>query len=166
MQNLILTPLQTAFFRSLSMEDQNAIARIYFGIDALNPADDADINYKVFMALGRSEAAAATATAPAKAEAVATSTSAASAASDPSKQSDLVDAPTAPTQAAPTSATAPMSAVATASTAPQSAVDASHIVDEFSHELVDTDKVATRADHGAAAGEVGITDHDYRRRLV
>ena len=133
MQNLILTPLQTAFFRSLSMEDQNAIARIYFGVDALNPADDADINYKVFMALGRSEAAAATATAPAKAEAVATSTSAASAASDPSKQSDLVDTPT--------------------TTVPQSAVVESHVVDEFSHELVDIDKVATRAGHGARPEE-------------
>ena len=142
MQNVILTPLQTAFFRSLSMEERDKIARIYFGVDALNPADDADINYKVFMALGRAEAAeatatAATATAPSKAEAVATSTPAASAESDSSKKSDLVDAPTAPTQAAPTSATAPMSAVATASTAPQRAVVDSHVVDEFSHELVD-----------------------------
>ena len=142
MQNVILTPLQKAFFRSLSMEERDKIARIYFGVDALNPADDADINYKVFMALGRSEApeasaTAATATAPAKAEAVATSTPAASAESDSSKKSDLVDAPTAPTQAAPTSATAPMSAVATASTAPQRAVVDSHVVDEFSHELVD-----------------------------
>ena len=142
MQNVILTPLQKAFFRSLSMEERDKIARIYFGVDALNPADDADINYKVFMALGRSEApeasaTAATATAPAQAEAVATSTPAASAESDSSKKSDLVDAPTAPTQAAPTSATAPMSAVATASTAPQRAVVDSHVVDEFSHELVD-----------------------------
>ncbi len=150
MQNLILTPLQKAFFRSLSNEEQAAIARIYFGVDALNPADDADINYKVFMALGRAEAAEAFATvagasAPSKAEAPATSTPAASTESDSSKKSDLVDAPTAPTQAAPTaptqaaptSATAPMSAVATASTAPQRAVVDSHVVDEFSHELVD-----------------------------
>ena len=146
MQNLILTPLMTAFYRSLSMEERDKIARIYFGMDALNPADDADLNYKIFMALGRSEAPEATATAatvsaPAKAEAVATSTPAASAESDSSKKSDLVDAPTAPTpaptQAAPTSATAPMSAVATASTAPQRAVVDSHVVDEFSHELVD-----------------------------
>ena len=132
MQNLILTPLQTAFFRSLSMEERDKIARIYAEVDALNPADDADINYKVFMALGRSEApeasaTAATATAPAKAEAVATSTPAASAESDSSKKSDLVDAPTpASTQAAtPTT------------TAPQRAVVDSHVVDEFSHELVD-----------------------------
>lgn len=150
MQNVILTPLQKAFFRSLSNEEQAAIARIYFGVDALNPADDADLNYKVFMALGRAEAAEASATvagasAPSKAEAPATSTPAASTESDFSKQSDLVDAPTAPTQAAPTaptqaaptSATAPMSAVATASTAPQRAVVDSHVVDEFSHELVD-----------------------------
>ena len=152
MQNVILTPLQTAFFRSLSMEERDKIARIYFGVDALNPADDADINYKVFMALGRSEAPEASATvagasAPSKAEAPATSTPAASTESDSSKKSDLVDAPTAPTQAAPTqaaptqaaptSATAPMSAVATASTAPQRAVVDSHVVDEFSHELVD-----------------------------
>lgn len=142
MQNLILTPLQKAFFRSLSMEERDKIARIYFGVDALNPADDADLNYKVFMALGRSEAPEASATvagasAPSKAEAPATSTPAASTESDSSKKSDLVDAPTAPTQAAPTSATAPMSAVATASTAPQRAVVDSHVVDEFSHELVD-----------------------------
>ena len=154
MQNVILTPLQKAFFRSLSMEERDKIARIYFGVDALNPADDADINYKVFMALGRSEAPEASATvagasAPSKAEAPATSTPAASTESDSSKKSDLVDAPTAPTpaptqaaptaptQAAPTSATAPMSAVATASTAPQRAVVDSHVVDEFSHELVD-----------------------------
>ena len=132
----------TAFYRSLSMEERDKIARIYFGMDALNPADDADLNYKIFMALGRSEAPEASATeagasAPSKAEAPATSTPAASAESDFSKQSDLVDAPTAPTQAAPTSATAPMSAVATASTAPQRAVVDSHVVDEFSHELVD-----------------------------
>ena len=132
----------TAFYHSLSMEERDKIARIYFGMDALNPADDADLNYEIFMALGRSEApeasaTAATATAPAKAEAVATSTPAASTESDSSKKSDWVDAPTAPTQAAPTSATAPMSAVATASTAPQRAVVDSHVVDEFSHELVD-----------------------------
>ncbi|MGN0210442.1 MAG: hypothetical protein ACI391_04935 [Muribaculaceae bacterium] len=146
MQNLILTPLMTAFFRSLSVEEQNAIARIYFGVDTLNPADDADLNYKVFMALGRNEAPEASATAstvsaPAKAEAVDASTSDASQESDCAKQSDSTDA-TAP---AADEAPAPVRPTP-APPVRKDAVDDSHL-DDYSRQLMD--KVPTLIPAGA-----------------